>query len=96
MDTTGVESATVTSDSDAATAACQKCATDISTDADRCPACGYEPGTDGQLARTVGFIIAGLLCITVIGAVIGVPLAIGLWKLETTVKERTPTSYAPA
>jgi len=95
MDTIETESEAVTLN-DATTAPCQKCATHISAQADRCPACGYEPGTDGQLARTVGFMFAGLLCLTVVGGVVGIPLAIALWNIEMTVKERTPTSHAPA
>jgi hypothetical protein len=45
------------------TAPCQKCDTDISVEADRCPNCGYEPGSGGILSS-----IFAIICIPWVGA----------------------------
>ncbi|WP_141212212.1 hypothetical protein [Halorubrum ezzemoulense] len=52
------------------TGTCEKCASEISLEADRCPECGHEPSSSGILAgllsmlATIGFILlAGFILI---------------------------------
>lgn len=68
------------------TAPCAKCGTDIQTDVDRCPACGYDPAEEGKLKRGVTVILGGLIGLTGIGA----PL--GLWMIHRAekAKQRKP------
>jgi len=44
---------------DTATAACEKCDSQISTAADRCPQCGFEPGVHGILTTLIIMLALG-------------------------------------
>lgn len=60
-------------------AACSKCGTAISTDADRCPECGYEPA-NGLLSKLIfwlfafpfGVLFGGVMLSAFAGGVAGV------------------------
>lgn len=79
----------------AETAACRKCRSEISTEALACPQCGYEPRTQGQTARNIGVLISFLLCLTLVGAIVGGPLLLLIIYAEYKVKARMPTTYDP-
>lgn len=75
---------------------CQKCHTGIPADAIGCPQCGYEPSAQGKTLRSILYIVGGLLTISVIGAVIGIPMVLLAYLSEQKVKDRKPTNHAPA
>lgn len=58
------------------TAPCKECRADIEVNAQACPECGYNPGRRGKLSG-IGLMIVGLLLsLTIIGAIVGIPLLI--------------------
>ena len=63
------------------TAPCQKCRETISTDAHRCPNCGYDPSGENSLQRTVTLVLGALLCFT------GIGLPLGLWLILKAERE---------
>jgi hypothetical protein len=77
------------------TAACQKCASTISTEATRCPECGYEPSAQGARARWWLIFLGALLTMTVVGAVIGIPMIVLGWLGNRATAGRKPTTHAP-
>ena len=76
-------------------APCKKCQSEISAEAIACPECGYEPRNQGFYSRTVMAIVGIILSLTVIGAVVGVPLIIisvyAHWKNQS----KRPTETEP-
>lgn len=72
---------------------CLKCTTDIATAASRCPECGYEPYEIGLTSRKARIVLNIVLCLTVIGAIIGLPGLYYVWRVETKAKDRKPTNY---
>lgn len=59
------------------TAPCLQCASEINSEALRCPECGHSPLDDGHTGRKVLSVFGWLLTATLIGAPVGLPL-IGL------------------
>jgi hypothetical protein len=76
-------------------AACQKCKSEISTEADRCPECGYEPAAKGGTTRWWMMFLGGLLTMTVIGAIIGIPMILVGYYATRKARGRKPTTYSP-
>jgi hypothetical protein len=71
---------------------CQKCQTDINTDAEVCPSCGFDPQSDGRLMRKV-FLVGGiLLTASLIGAPIGIPMLLTYYIAVRNVREKRPTA----
>ena len=69
---------------------CLKCRTEINAEAERCPACGYEPSSQGH--PNLGMFIGGILTLTGVGAIVGLPLiALSVWH-EHRRKEWKPTT----
>jgi hypothetical protein len=77
------------------TGTCGKCASEISTEATKCPNCGYEAKTEASTGRSIMMIIGLLLTGTIIGAVIGIPLLYLGYKSIQYHKELTPTNTSP-
>jgi hypothetical protein len=69
---------------------CQKCDSPISTDAARCPACGYEPGAEIRKQARWRWGIGALCCLTIIGGIIGIPLVISGFLHHRKAKSATP------
>lgn len=53
---------------DTRTGKCEKCASEISLDADRCPECGYEPSTSGWI-RSIGVGVSVVASILLLGLI---------------------------
>lgn len=78
----------------AETAPCKKCTEEISTEAKRCPECGYEPSSHGRWWRQGGMLIGFILTITLVGAIVGIPLMILSWYGNKQADRWTPTNKA--
>ncbi len=79
----------------AETGTCGKCVSEISVEADRCPECGYEPRTDNKLGQTILLIIGVILTLTVVGAIIGLPLIYFSLKARKYAETQKPTTTTP-
>lgn len=55
---------------------CEQCRADIDPEASVCPHCGYDPAADIQSQAKWRWGVGALLCFTVVGGIIGVPLVI--------------------
>lgn len=77
------------------TAPCVKCQSEISTAAERCPQCGYDPASEGRTARKTRMTVGFFLTATIILAPIGLPMAYINWKRERKASQRGPTDPAP-
>lgn len=77
------------------TAPCLKCRSEISVEAERCPECSYEPNAEGSRGRWWFKTIGALLTMTVIGAVIGIPMLMIAWLGDRGMKDRKPTTAEP-
>lgn len=53
---------------------CRECREEVAPEASRCPHCNYEATRDGYWTAVVVQIIGLLLTVTVIGAIVGLPL----------------------
>lgn len=78
--------------SDETTAKCTKCYTEISTDAKKCPSCGYEPSDLGYFPL-IGYIIAILISLTGAGIILGIGIVIGILAVEAKVSDAKPTNF---
>lgn len=70
---------------------CQQCQNEIEPHATRCPHCGYNPAQEGRIRRGMLKVVGFVLCISVVGAPIGIPL---LWFADLQnrkAEQRTPT-----
>ena len=53
---------------------CEQCRADIDPEASVCPHCGYDPAGDIESEATKRLIVGLVLTLTLVGAVIGIPL----------------------
>lgn len=69
---------------------CLRCAEPVEEDASACPHCDYAPGERGRTVRIAALFVAALLCLTVVGAVVGIPLAALVLYMEVRAQDMTP------
>ena len=69
---------------------CRRCQTAIPVDARRCPQCGYEPASEGSAGRTVLLVLGALLTLSVVGAVLGIPLMAYAFYARRKAQARRP------
>ena len=55
---------------------CEECREEISPEASTCPHCGHEGAEASKALAVFGFLIGGVLTVTILGAIIGLPI---LW-----------------
>ena len=73
---------------------CSECREPVKEDAKSCPHCGYSPGSEGKWGRGVAQIIGLILTLTVIGAIIGIPIQYLAYK--SSKRARNATVGVPA
>jgi hypothetical protein len=73
---------------------CERCREQVAPDATVCPHCGYDPGAELNSRARWCWGIGALLCLTVIGGVIGVPLVIWGFVLAGRIDDATPAVEA--
>jgi hypothetical protein len=73
---------------------CDQCRASIDAKAVVCPHCGYNPA--GQIEREAGkrILLGTLLCLTVIGGVIGIPLIVSGYLHGKRAEEASPAIRA--
>lgn len=75
-------------------ATCQQCHEPIHEEASKCKHCGYDPSSINAVGWFV--ILAGIgLCLTGIGAIIGIPLLYGAYKGEKNMQDFKPATHEP-
>lgn len=81
---------------------CQACQSEISTDAFRCPECGYEPRDKGSgvttafLALTVLFVAVGFVFgYGILSLIVGGVAYLFISNSSSNRKRRKPTTYSP-
>jgi len=74
---------------------CKKCVEEISTDATKCPQCGYEPKTEGYYGRLTMMLVGFALTATIIGALLGLPLLYLGYKSQKKHEDMKPTTESP-
>lgn len=74
---------------------CEQCRADIDAAASVCPHCGYDPAS--RIEREAGKrILAGtLLCLTVVGGVVGIPLLISGVRHNKRARDARPAIEIP-
>lgn len=72
---------------------CKRCASEVDESAYACQSCGYEPRNRGHL--TAAKLIGALLCMTIVGAVVGLPLMILAEWLKQKRKDDRPYEVSP-
>jgi len=73
---------------------CLKCRSEISTEAERCPECGYDPSAQDNRGRWL-IPIGALLTMTVVGAIIGIPMILLGWLGKRAAAGQKPTTAEP-
>lgn len=73
-------------------APCEKCTTEISTDAEICPSCGYEPASSSRTVRKVFLVVGWFLTISIIGSPIGIPMLLLYYIADRRVEGERPAS----
>lgn len=71
------------SESEPETGKCEKCASEISVEADRCPECGYEPSTSGWI-RSIGVGVSFVASILLVGLIAIIWLTVFVGTLALT------------
>lgn len=75
---------------------CKNCQTEIDDNANECAYCGYDPRANGQVARALFVFVGALLTMTIVGAVIGIPMiAVAVYGHNKS-KGLKPTTHDPA
>jgi len=74
------------------TGLCEKCDSEVSTNAERCPNCGYAPQAKGRTVRKLFFVFGMLLTLSVIGAPVGIPMLLLYWFADRQVSGKTVVS----
>lgn len=59
---------------------CEECRAEISADASTCPHCGHDGRTSSGIVAVCAVLFGGVLTMTIIGAVVGVPMI--LWGMR--------------
>lgn len=69
---------------------CRRCRSEIAAAATRCPECGYEPAGEGSAGRTLLLVVGALLTVTVVGAIVGVPMMLYAFYARSKARARRP------
>lgn len=59
---------------------CEECREEIDEEASTCPQCGHDGTTPSGMFSVVALVIGLLLTATLIGAIVGVPMAMWGWR----------------
>lgn len=78
------------------TAPCQRCQREILATARSCPECNYKPAARGRTARRIVYLVGVVLTITVIGAVLGIPILLIAYYHGRKARRRKPTIDSPS
>jgi hypothetical protein len=63
---------------------CKECREGIEPDASACPHCGFRPVGGRNIIGVVCIILGGLLTLTLVGAIVGLPMMLlGFWLNRT-------------
>jgi uncharacterized membrane protein len=75
---------------------CGDCREEIAAEASTCPYCGHKGQTGSGIVAVCAVLFGGILTMTIIGAVVGIPMV--LWGLRGLKKqgERSPAVKADA
>lgn len=73
---------------------CQKCHGEIDADAEKCKHCGYEP-SDLGIGATIYVILAILLCLTGVGAIVGLPMLFFAYRGYRKAEDYRPSNHTP-
>lgn len=69
---------------------CEECRESISEEASVCPHCGYDPGSEMKSQAKWRLGVGALLCFTVVGAILGIPLGISGFRHYSRAENATP------
>lgn len=70
---------------------CEECRAEIDPEASTCPHCGHEGAEASKAPAVFGFLIGGVLTMTVLGAIVGLPII--WWSLR---KYRAAEDVSPS
>lgn len=77
------------------TSPCLKCAVEISTEATKCPACGYEPKQGYESEAGTALVFGFVSALTIVGIVIAIPLWWYAAKCQRKAEGMKPTNTKP-
>lgn len=69
---------------------CEECRESINEQASVCPHCGYDPGTEIESQAKWRLGVGALLCLTIVGGIIGIPLVISGFRHSSRGEKATP------
>ena len=74
---------------------CEECRESVANEqVSTCPHCGHDPGADIRSEAKRGYLLAVILCLTVVGGILGLPLAAYSYHHEKKADAATPAMPA--
>lgn len=73
---------------------CEECRGEVDEQASTCPHCGYDPGAEIRSQANWRLGVGALLCFTIIGGVIGIPLVISGLRHKGKASDASPAVAA--
>lgn len=73
---------------------CEECRGEVDEQASTCPHCGHDPSSKIQSQARWRLGVGTLLCLTVVGAIIGIPLVISGLRHYSRAQEASPAVSA--